>query len=424
MKRVSLLVLLCAALLAPAAGARPATVSTALLDVAGVPAQRLIERLEQGHRDVDAALTTRTQRLSTYQAAAAARDKKAGQIAALKAGGVDATTVRRAMSDALVLDERAIVARSQLLAAEAEVAKKGAELLQIYEAILVEKRREAMRADKQSKARARAVKAFRALSERRDAIRKALLPVLSQRGGADPEAMDEVAPQRGDDIETLLEKADLARDLEERFLRRAESVRKRIIELEAERAVARDVVGMVRSNNLFDETDRRLFVTGPAAGDARTATPGLFGIGAPGLASADSETLQDPAPPPADNGAVDIGDGRETPTESDDNQFSGREPSVGVTPDVSKDGITDADNNADVGRTADPGQAISSGVATEQSFEGLAGGGQARLNALLARDDLSLSELKELEARLRKQAADMKKQNRAIRTRIGEQMKR
>jgi hypothetical protein len=279
----------------PAAAERGLT-----LPVASAPARALAAELKAAQAGVDAALKQRRARHTAWQRAVAARDAAAAEVQRQKKA--KAATLEVALRRALALDEEAAVARSALSAAEAEVARGGAQLLRLYDALLVERRKQIEAMGERAAQRGAAVVAYKELTAQRDAVRLALLPVLDDAGprggGADLE------PRADDDVETLLEKADLARDLEERYLRQAETVRRRILELEDEAAVARDVVGMVGRSQLFDEEDRRLFVvrteavpaarSAPAAGNndnrgSGTAPP-------PEFAEADPDTLNDDAP--------------------------------------------------------------------------------------------------------------------------------
>ena len=160
------------------------------------------------------------------------------------------------------------------MATEADVSTRGAELLRLYDAILTLKRREVEELRKGPR-RNKRVRTYQALVKQRDKVRRSLGPVLRAGQEMNVGADESVAVHSDDDIETLLEKADLARDLEERFLRRAQAVQRRIREMMEERAVARDVVGMVRDQSLFDEDDMRLYVVSDQVGGS-----------APGLAAA------------------------------------------------------------------------------------------------------------------------------------------
>jgi hypothetical protein len=152
------------------------------------------------------------------------------------------------------------------------------------------------------------VAGYRDLAAQRDAVRQALLPVLPHddvKSAEMPSGLD-LDARPDDDVEALLDKADLARDLEERFLRQAESVRRRIAELEDEQAVARGVSGAVGRSQLFDEEDRRLPVvrSEPASGTTTTElhspTAGRGTPSAPAGGGALGGQAADGATPPAD----------------------------------------------------------------------------------------------------------------------------
>ena len=253
----SLLPLLLVCALAPSASrASPAPVT---LPHELTTAQRNITaELKAARQQVDAALRLRKQRLESWQNAVAARDAAAATVAHKKRAG-DAAGLQKAQQQTFALDEEATRARSVLAAAEAGVARGGAELLALYDTLLAERRRAVDGAN--ASARRAAVQTYRDLAAQRDAVRQALLPVLADASASTAAApAADLDPRADDDVETLLEKADLARDLEQRLNRQMEAVRRRISELEEEQAVAKDVVGMVGRSALFDEEDRRLLV--------------------------------------------------------------------------------------------------------------------------------------------------------------------
>lgn len=310
-----------AALLAALLAAAPAFASQPALPLAGqvAGARTSAAELKAAQAAVDASLKVRKQRSDAWQKAARARDAAAQDVAAKKRAGITGAPLEAALKKALALDEEAARARSALLSAESDVARGGAELLRLYDAILVEKRRAVEALPAQSAARADAVTTYRQLAAQRDAVRQALLPVLGDAPAAPelPKGVD-LEARSDDDVETLLEKADLARDLEARFLRQAEAVRRRIAELEEEQAVAKDVSGMIGRSQLFDEEDRRIPVlrtettttttggnnalSGGTNNDAARGTTGgnFFGDGA----SAPEASDVDSAPPPAAPGGV------------------------------------------------------------------------------------------------------------------------
>lgn len=290
--------------------------------------------LKAAQASVDAALKVRKQRFDAWQKAAKAKEAAAADVAAKKRAGVAGAPLEAALKKALALDEDAARARSVLLAAESDVARGGAALLKLYDALLVERRKAVEALPAQTTARAQAASAYKELSAQRDAVRAALLPVLTERGAdvgaspALPRGVD-LDARADDDVETLLEKADLARDLEARFLRQAEAVRKRIAELEEEQAVAREVSGMVGRSQLFDEEDRRVVVLRSETSQNATAGGGGNDNGgnraagdddadAPAFDAAPEELDPGtggpaPAPPPNGNNGVVADNAREVP---------------------------------------------------------------------------------------------------------------
>lgn len=217
--------------------------------------------LQAAHGRVDALLRARQLRRKAWEDATRARDAAAAQVTEAKRQRMRGASLEAALRRTLALDEETARARSALLAADAAVAAQGAELLRLYDNVLVGQRRAVETLPPGNAARSRAVTTYRALAAQRDAVRAALAPVLHDRapahGAALPAGVDlEARPD--DDVEALLEKADLARDLEQRFLRQAEQVRQRIRELEEERALVDDVSGMMGRSQLFDEEDRRM----------------------------------------------------------------------------------------------------------------------------------------------------------------------
>lgn len=303
------LALLLAAALVPSAG-RAAPTGVSLPHELGTAQRDLAGELRSARAQVDASLKQRKQRLESWQKAVATRDAAAAQVAAKKRAG-DAAGLEAAQRKTFLLDEEVTRARSQLAAAEAEVARGGAQLLSLYDALLVEQRRSVDAAA--ASTRPAAVQAYRSLAAQRDAVRQALLPVLADASAtAAPAAPGaDLEPRADDDVETLLEKADLARDLEQRLIRQMDAVRHRIAELEEEQAVARDVAGMVGRNALFDEEDRRLLVVrtetttravnnGP--GPERNSGGGGGGGAAAGGGGAPTDDADSSSPPPAFEG--------------------------------------------------------------------------------------------------------------------------
>lgn len=269
---------LLAALVAPPVRATPSVLGASgpLGQVAAAPGRVTGQELKAAQAAVDAALQARKRRYESWQKASRARDAAAADVARRKRAGEAGRGLEDALKHALALDEEAARARAALLSSESDVARGGAALLELYDALLVERRRAIEALPARSSARAQAVTSYRQLAAQRDAVRQALLPVLRDDADARlPGELDadlEVEPD--DDVESLLEKADLARDLEARFLRQAQAVRRRILELEEERSVARDVSDMVGRSQLFDEEDRRLVVVRTQPGAPAPANNG------------------------------------------------------------------------------------------------------------------------------------------------------
>lgn len=238
----------------------------------------------------DQALAARERVAKKSREAAKSRDAAAASVARLKQQGVRGATLEAALQAALSKDEAAARARSAVAAADSDVAREGARLLRLYDAVLAERRRSVDAAP--ATRRKDAVDAYRALVAQRDAVRRALAPVLSPTLGSDDEAADSAAlgsidVGADDDVEALLEKADLARDLEARLRRKADGVQRRIAELRDEASLEGDVAASVARGQLFDEEDRRLGVTrsdltaGKAVGLPGTSTPQRDGAAPP-----------------------------------------------------------------------------------------------------------------------------------------------
>jgi hypothetical protein len=250
-----------------ALAAVPAAADVRAADVRVADARPAAELRGQQER-TDLALAAREKLARAARDAARARDQAAQAVARLKqksAPGLEA-----ALREALTKDEAYARATAQVAAADADVAKEGARLLRLYDAVLAERRRAVDAAP--AARRKEAVDTYRALVAQRDAVRRALAPVLSP---ASAVAVDgtgpDLSPGADDDVETLLEKADLARDLEARLRRRADAVRRRIAELRDEAVLEGDVADALARGQLFDEEDRRLSVTRTDLAPARAA---------------------------------------------------------------------------------------------------------------------------------------------------------
>lgn len=421
----SLLVVLLGLSPAVAAAANPGAALPALHGLAAQStaaqstAAQLGARLKRGHAETDAALKLRRERFDAWQQAVLARDEAAATVERMKLAGERGDELEQALRHALVLDEKANIARSRLMAAEAEVAKRGAELLRVYDAVLTLQRREADALPARDPRRERALSTWQALAQQRDKVRRTLGPVLGEREPIDGGADLHVAARPDDDVETLLEKADLARDLEERFLRRAEAVERRIQELVEERAVARDVAGLVQSQSLFDEDDMRLRVVssdvrggpslpsalpGGSGGDGATGGDQLATRGGVSVAEG-SRNLDDSAgasdavpvgPPPAAPGANEAEPGADFGAEAGDDSLAGG--AIGTL-------------GPDVGGTLSP-------RAAERAFTPRTA--DIDVAALLSSGELTLPELRALQKKLRQRAAEMRAQSQELREQVKE----
>lgn len=425
MRRVvtSLLVVLLGLGPAMTASASPTPALSALSSLPAQSAAQLTARLKSAHQRTDAALKLRRERFDAWQSAVLARDEAAAKVERMKVARERGPDLETALRSALVLDEKANLARSRLMAAEAEVAKNGAELLRVYDAVLALKRREADVLSPRDPRRESALSTWQALSQQRDRVRRSLGPVLRDSGSLDVGTDVSIEARPEDDVETLLEKADLARDLEERFLRRAEAVERRIQELVEERAVARDVAGLVQSQSLFDEDDMRLrVVSAGVRGDSSlpSALPG-------GSSAERNDSLASPGGTVTTDGAGARGDAETAPAAPPPS-----EPSSGDAP--QSEGV-----DADMGFVGDSDDGASVGGGGERSVGGLAPdiGSSTRaraaergytprtandvdIAAMLASGELTLPELRALQQKLRQRAAEMRAQSKELKEEVRE----
>lgn len=424
---------------APAALARTPVPLDAARAIAGATPGELLRRLKASHARVDRALGLRRSRFDAWQLTVLKRDEAAGRVEQMKREGQRGDALDRALRETLVLDERANIARSQLMAAEAQVAKNGADLLRLFDATLTLKRREIEEARTKAQ-RTKLVKTYGALAAQRDKVRRSLGPVLRAGDKRTPGADRSVSAQPTDDIETLLEKADLARDLEDRFLRRAQAVEVRIREAMEEQAVARDVAGLLQSQRLFDEDDMRLFVVSGDVGAAKSlasALPAGGGGGAPALLGA----------PAADSLSPGAAEERAEDTQSDgDGVFTGgvegpdaappapaAPPADPMAPPEAGAVNDDANNSfeSDTGgdRAADVATPLApdiGGVALPRSAERAfaAGSADVRLEALLSSGELTLPQLRTLQKKLRARAAKMRAQESTLKGEVERRARR
>jgi len=285
----------------------------------------------------------------------------------MKASGTKGEALDIMLRNALLLDEEAVRSRSALLQAESRLAHAGATLLTTFTSLLQERR--ARINHRAGASKKRAIAAYRALAQKRDEVRQLLAPVLRQEPSVFAAA--NLSVSEADDVEALLEKADLARDMEERFLRKMRVIQKRIHELEIQRDLAVDVADLDREAALFDEGAPRLRVTGALANVE--ARPNLGGGGSDELSVA-------PAPP---------SEGGVAPSDPDPNAINGDEARQSFN---------------DVSGTPPRGVADRIVVGTTDS----------EIQALLSSGELGLKELKVMKDRLKSQANEAKMKRIAI----------
>jgi hypothetical protein len=159
--------LLALALAAPMIGAVPAFAhareAVAFLNLLPATSPRaLAAELKAAQERVDASLLKRKKRLEAWRKAGAARDKAAQRVQEKKRAHASGAELEDVLTRALVLDEKAARARTELLTVEAEVGVLGAELLRLYDLLLVERRKAV------EGGRPGAVEAYRELTTQRD----------------------------------------------------------------------------------------------------------------------------------------------------------------------------------------------------------------------------------------------------------------
>ena len=419
-KLISLTALMALGLsVAPASLAQPKSLSELTLSLrtmARLSPAEILARLQAGHGRVNQAIKLRRDRERAFTLARDARDVAAATVAGLKSNNVAGDALENALRTALNLDQEAARARSSLADAEAQVAKAGAQLLGLYDAVLRLKRKEVLELREDDPRRRKAHAAYRQLAERRDRVRGALAPVLARAGGQSGGANLDIEPD--DDVGVLLEKADLARDLEERFLRRARAIQKRIRELEEQADLARSVNELSRDESLFDENSRRLLVAGEAltSGTNERRAPG----GGGGLQNDESLAA---APPPAI--VVVEGDSPPPPppAPADPSIDDAPESEASEPPDFANNvggdlGARSDNDTVDVPVDVDPGP--SRGVA-EQIFLGAT---DAEIDALISSGRVSLKQLKALQKKALTEARQAKKKSQALRDEVKKRVNR
>lgn len=407
---------------------------TAALSTIAAQRGQLKAALKQAHGQVNEALKVRGERLRSFEALLVRRERAASRLQRLKTEGRTQLVIDRAMREALVLDEEAQRARAALLAAEANVARQGAALLELFDLVLAQQNR-AIRAMSPDDARRRtALAQYQRLAQQRAQVRQLLRPVLDDAADTGSDAsLDEVRAAPTDDVETLLEKADLARDLEERFRRRAAEVRRRIQQLEQQRSLARTTVGMVQEQELFGERDYRPVFSGGQAG-AGPSVPSASNSREGGALLASPQADQAPAPVAQNDGNMGAGE----PTTDSFSESDGDAVDPGVGPNLGAGVDVPAERNDDaappstetpvrddgtVTNTTDPSPQFS-GLPTEQVYLGAGADSDARLRELIASDNLSLADLKRLERKLLIEATAMRKENSRIKKRLKGELSR
>jgi hypothetical protein len=246
--------------------------------IARAPARAVAGDLKAVQAQVNEALAVRKKRYDAWQKASQQRDKATAEVDKLKRARAPKDQLEAALARALKHDDQTARARSQLLAAEADLSKGGAELLRLYDALLVERRTKVEALPVGGPERQSAAGAYQQLVAQRDAVRRALLPVLQDEAPVQAPSDDtDLEPNAGDDTEALLEKADIARDREDRAYTQILAVRRRISELNEAAAVERGMTNMLRSSAMNDEESRVLKVTRQ---DLATANPSNLGGGA------------------------------------------------------------------------------------------------------------------------------------------------
>lgn len=404
-------------------GATAASVPPLGGELAAVPPKRLAERIAEAHAATDQALKARKAEVSRYQALVKERDQAAAAVdaekRALAVGKGSNERLSRLLAVAHKSDERVQAAHALVLTVDRDVATRGAVLLRLYDALLVEKKRELERLSVNDTRRAPLVQTYQRFASQRDSVREVLRPALDALPeiGARPVSLDVRA---GDDVESMLEKVDLARDLEARLSAQADALRRRIVELESEQGLARDVVGLARTGALFDEADRRLRVPASAVtgtGPVRVTVPS-FAL--PTMAAGGGEERSASEPPPSSSDGNIVVAEPVTPTDPNappPPQDSSELPGQAETDD-------DFTSTPNVGGSRDtPTAALgvggSSGTVnarspTEQVFIG-GRDGRTALDTLVATDGMSLEELRALEKKLRADAVRVGQQGKALR---------
>ncbi len=388
--------------------------------IATASPQEIMKRLRRGHGQVDALLLARAKQAEKVSALRRDRDAAANRVDGMKQRAERGAALEKSLRAALVLDENFTYAQSQLVALDGEIAREGAQLLRLYDAILNEKHKEARKYGVKDARRAKVQQAYRALVQRRDGVRQALLPVMGESSSSAPSTGVELVARPDDDIESLMDKADLARDLETRFLRRAQAVRKRIKQLEAERTLARDVIGIASTDSLFDESDHRVLISrGGVRAGVGVATPFGNGGGNRALLAAAENAPNAPVQAEVDADDFLAGEpgGQDVGAPAPPSEGETADPTIDITngfENADNDGVTDGNrNDAPVPNLIAP--ALPAGV-TERAFAGETS--DQNLAALMASDTLTLPQLRALERKLEREAARLRGQSKKLRKEV------
>lgn len=253
------------ALAAPASAA-PAIVlnTTASVSSALTVASPSLREMKEAQDDTNQAIKDLKKADADLKDAVAKRENLAKKIQSLKEQGNNTSALNTALKDALAADEKVRNLQIRLQDAESRVLEHGNRLLSLYEKAMQSKQLEIQNYAKGSTAQRSAQETYQDLSTKYTQIQNILAPVVQSRqkkGGYSALTSEQLQINPNDDAETLLDKADLAADLGDRYLRQADDIQKKLVALEKSKAVAGDVARMMQQGSLFDEEDRRLFVT-------------------------------------------------------------------------------------------------------------------------------------------------------------------
>lgn len=257
--------LLMGALAAPASAAPTIALNTATLVLSTLTiATPSLREMKETQDDTNQAIKDLKKADADLKDAVLRRESLAKKIQSLKEQGNNASALNTALKDALAVDEKVRNLQIRMQDAESRVLQHGNRLLFLYEKAIQAKQIEIQNYAKGSAAQRSAQETYQDLSTKYVQIQNILAPVLQSRqkkGGYSALTSEQLQINLNDDAETLLDKADLAADLGDRYLRQADEIQKKLVALEKSKAVAGDVARMMQQGSLFDEEDRRLFVT-------------------------------------------------------------------------------------------------------------------------------------------------------------------